>query len=80
MLGYYLHGGEWVNTMLSILSGPFPDGPVSGVFSVEPLGLLSTAVPALLVLPHRHTYHSSTLMFVCIHTHTHTHTYAAQCP
>lgn len=80
MLGYYLHSGEWVKAMLSILSGPFPDGPVSGVFSVEPLGLLlvSTAVPALLVLPHRHTYHSSTHMFVCIHTYT--YTYAAQCP
>ena len=80
MLDYYLHGGEWVNTMFSILSGPFPDEPVSWVFSVEPLGLLSTAVPALSVLPHRHTYHSSARMFVCIYTYTHTYTYAAQCP
>lgn len=74
MLGYHLHGGEWVNAMLSILSGPFPDWPVSGLFSVEPLGLLlmSTAVPALWVLPTQ-AHLPFKYMHVCVYTHIHIH-------
>ena len=60
--------------MLSILSGPFPDWPVSGLFSVEPLGLLlmSTAVPALLVLPTQ-AHLAFKYTHVCVYIHIHIH-------